>query len=70
MPSLPPFRTYSIDMPWTPDDADKHYGGLSPAEKKKWAHVANAALDEYHDEGRAIRTANAAVNKGRRRKRR
>lgn len=52
-------------MPWTTADVDKHYEGATPGEKTRWVAVANAALDEYHDEGAAIRIANAAVNKAR-----
>jgi uncharacterized protein YdaT len=49
-------------MPWTADDAERHKKGLTREQKRKWARVANAALKEYADEGRAIRVANAAVS--------
>lgn len=63
-------------MPWTAQDADEHYQGLSTEEKKVWAEVANndrkACLAEGKTEGvcdaRAIRTANAAINRMRKKK--
>jgi len=50
-------------MPWTSDDADKHKKGLTPKQKEKWAAVANAARERYHDDGRAIRIANGTVGR-------
>src|SRR5262252_5352007 len=56
-------------MPWTAADAKKHKKGLSPKQSRQWAHVANAALKRCQDagesdcDGRAIRQANAAVDK-------
>ncbi len=49
-------------MPWTAKDASKHTKKANtPAKRKKWAKIANAALKKYGDEGRAIRAANAAM---------
>lgn len=56
-------------MPWTARDASKHKKGLTPAQQKKWASVANAVLaqcekDKGSDcEGKAIRIANSQVGK-------
>jgi hypothetical protein len=42
----------------------KHYKNASTHEQTVWVATANNALKEYGgDEGKAIRTANAAVNK-------
>jgi hypothetical protein len=56
-------------MPWTAADADAHKKGLSPKQKRQWAHVANSALaaclkrggKQADCEGSAIRQANSAV---------
>lgn len=51
-------------MPWTPKDATRHTkAAKSPAAKKQWAKVADATLAKSGDEGSAIRIANAAINK-------
>lgn len=52
-------------MPWTADQAPKFNSSTtgSPHLQTLWANAANAALKEYGDEGRAIRVANAAVQK-------
>ena len=58
-------------MPWVAADADRHHKGLSPKQRRQWAHVANSQLQtcldrggaQAHCEGQAIRAANAAVNK-------
>jgi hypothetical protein len=50
-------------MPWTAADAEKHHEGLSDHQKEVWARVANDILERTGDEGRAIRGANAAVNR-------
>lgn len=52
-------------MPWTADDAESHTKKAdTPKKKKAWAEAANAALKEYGgDEGKAVATANAAVDK-------
>ena len=56
-------------MPWTAADAERHHKGLTPKQKRQWAHVANGALKRCQDaggddcEGRAIRQANSVVSK-------
>jgi len=51
-------------MPWTSKDATKHTkAAKSPGAKKQWAKTADAVLAKSGDEGKAIRIANAAVNK-------
>jgi hypothetical protein len=51
-------------MPWTSADAQKHTKKASTAaQKKQWAKVANSALEQHGDEGKAIKAANAAVAK-------
>lgn len=53
------------DMPWSASDAMGHTKKAdTPAKQKKWATIANAALDDGHDEGSAVRIANAAISKG------
>jgi hypothetical protein len=52
-------------MPYTVADVDRHYRGLTDAEKQLWVDVANRQLAEHGDEGRAIREANAVVNRNR-----
>jgi uncharacterized protein YdaT len=52
-------------MPWSAGDAKKHKKGLSKTEAKKWAEIANAALKQYGDEGKAIRVANSRVGRTR-----
>lgn len=50
--------------PWTPAQAKSHTKKAdTPEKKEKWAKVANSALKQYGDEGKAIRIANAAVGK-------
>jgi uncharacterized protein YdaT len=52
-------------MPWSPKDATRHTKKAStPKKKRQFAKVANEVLDRTGDEGRAIRTANAAVGRG------
>ncbi len=51
-------------MPWTSKDAMKHTkSAKSPAAKKQWAKTADSVLAQSGDEGKAIRIANAAVKK-------
>lgn len=54
-------------MPWSPKDATKHTKkARSPKAKKQWSTVSNKVLKESGgDEGKAIRIANAAVAKRR-----
>lgn len=50
-------------MPWRARDAKKHIKGLTGDQNNAWASIANAALKEYGDEGRAIRTANSRAKR-------
>lgn len=51
-------------MPWKPSDSQSHTRKAStPAKKEQWSAAANAVLKKTHDEGQAIRVANAAVGK-------
>lgn len=51
-------------MPWTPKSATKHTkAAKSDVAKRQWSDVANSVLKKTGDEGRAIREANAAVKK-------
>ena len=55
-------------MPWQPEDAPRHdHKADTPHLCRLWSEVANTVLTETGDEGRAIRSANAAVAKARRR---
>lgn len=54
-------------MPWRASDASRHTKkAKSPPAKRQFAKVANKVLSESGDEGKAIRIANAAVKKRRR----
>jgi uncharacterized protein YdaT len=49
-------------MPWTPKDAPRHTGNAkSPAARRQWSDVANAALKRGLSEGAAVREANAVI---------
>jgi len=56
-------------MPWTIADVDSHKKGLSKAQKKQWAKVANAILSRCEKDGgkdcdaMAIRIANSRIGK-------
>ena len=58
-----------IKIPWTKDDAPKHKKGLTEAQKKKWAEIANSVLKDCKKNGgkqsecesKAIRIANSKV---------
>ena len=53
-------------MPWRPDDAFRHdHKADTPHLQRLWSEVANNVLEETGDEGRAIRSANAAVARAR-----
>ena len=56
-------------MPWTLEDVGRHYKGLSDPETRLWVAVANQQLAEHGEEVRAIREANAAVDRCRNRQR-
>ena len=50
-------------MPWKAKDAKKHKKGLTSAEARRWAKIANEVLADSGDEGKAIRIANARCKK-------
>lgn len=51
-------------MPWTAKDAQRHTDkAKTPQLQEIWAAVANRVLKQTNDEGKAIRLANAAVNR-------
>ena len=51
-------------MPWTAKDASHKTGHANtPKRKRLLAAIANKQLAAHGDEGRAIRVANAAVNR-------
>jgi hypothetical protein len=53
-------------MPWSSKDAKRHTKkAKSGKAKRQWEHVANSALKRGASEGSAIRQANAAVKKRR-----
>jgi len=56
-------------MPWSAKDAARHTKkAKSPTAKRQFAHVANSMLKKTGDEGAAIRAANAAVAKRRKKR--
>jgi len=58
-------------MPWVSADAPSHTRRADTKNKRRqWSAVANEVLARTGDEGRAVRSANAAVKKRKRRKRR
>lgn len=50
-------------MPWRARDAKRHIKGLTGNQASAWVSIANSALKEYGDEGRAIRTANSRAKR-------
>ena len=52
-------------MPWTPDDAVTHNKKATGAKAKQWSAVANKVLEQSGDDGKAVRIANAAIQKNR-----
>lgn len=51
-------------MPWTPEDAPRHTRRAATAvTRRQWAHVANKVLKDTGDEARAIREANATLER-------
>ena len=49
-------------MPWKAKDAKRHtHKAKSAKRKRQWKIVANSVLKRTGDEGRAVRSANAAV---------
>jgi hypothetical protein len=57
-------------MPWSAKDAagKTKKAKRSPAAGRQWASTANAVLAKTGDDGRAIRIANAAVAKRKKRR--
>ena len=54
-------------MPWQPDDAPRHTHKADTEHLRRlWAEVANSVPVDTGDEGRAVRSANAAVAHARR----
>jgi hypothetical protein len=49
------------EMPWIPDDAERHTHKATTQALKERAKVANECLERTGDEGRAIREANAVI---------
>ena len=55
-------------MPWTASDAKHKTAKANTSEKRRtWAHIANRLLKGGASEGSAIRQANAAVARMKRR---
>ena len=52
-------------MPWTVSEVGRHHKGLGDSETRLWVAVANQQLAEHGEEVRAIREANAAVDRWR-----
>jgi uncharacterized protein YdaT len=53
-------------MPWQAKDASRHTKkAKSATAKRQWGHVANSMLKSGKSEGAAVRAANAAVKKRR-----
>jgi hypothetical protein len=51
-------------MPWRPEDAPRHTRKAdTPDLCRLWSEVANSDLASTGDEGRAVRSANAAVRR-------
>jgi uncharacterized protein YdaT len=56
-------------LPWTAKSARRHTKkAKSPKAKRQWSKVANAVLKHGGSEGKAIRIANAAVKRRKKRK--
>ncbi len=57
-------------MPWTASDSTRFNKKNTKTDKKRrqFSHVANSILKRTGDEGRAIRGANAAVGRKKKRK--
>lgn len=51
-------------MPWTTDEESLRHNKNAHGELGKvWREVANETLERTHDEGRAIREANAVIHR-------
>lgn len=57
-------------MPWTDAEAPQHTKAATSSKLRRlWARVANDVLKRTGDEGQAVREANAAVERTKRRTR-
>ena len=56
-------------MPWKAKSAKRFTKKVGKSAKKKrmWSHVANSVLKRTGNKGRAVRSANAAVKRSRKR---
>jgi len=55
--------------PWKPKDAKRHTKKAdTPKRARQWAHVADNMLASGKSEGAAVRAANAAVKKSKKKK--
>lgn len=50
-------------MPWKPQVAKKHNKKAVGKKAKQWSATANAVLEQTGDEAKAIRIANVAIKK-------
>jgi hypothetical protein len=51
-------------MPWKMQDASRHTAkAKSATAKRQWSAVANAVLENTGNKARAVRSANAVINK-------
>lgn len=55
-------------MPWDSKSFAKHNKSASPHQLTIAARVANAVLKKTGDEGRAVASGNAAINKAKRKR--
>jgi hypothetical protein len=56
-------------MPWDPSDAKSHTKkATTPKLQRQFSEVANSVLKRTGDEGRAVREANAVVQRSSKRK--
>jgi len=51
-------------MPWTKTQAKQHNKRATGAKGKQWSATANAVLEKTGDDAKAIRIANAAIKRG------
>lgn len=50
-------------MPWSPKEAIKHNKNAVGPKAKQWSTVANEILRKSGDDGKAVRIANAAIQR-------
>jgi len=51
-------------MPWKKEQAKQHNKKAVAKKGEQWAATANAVLEKTGDDAKAIRIANAAIKKG------